>query len=107
MKTMMMPTMTMVMIVMTRLPVLLIRIPSTPTATELLTVSITNRGILKFHPTLPLMGTTLHLLLTITVRAITVCMGFIFFKAMPVARNEIFVSLSRFSVPSTKFIKVI
>ena len=74
MMTMMMPTMTMVMMVMTRLPVLLIRTPSTPTATALLTISIINRDILKFHPTLPLMGTTYHLLLTIAVGAITVYM---------------------------------
>ena len=70
--TVMMPTMTiamMMMMMMTQLPVLLIkRVPATlrtPPAAAILTISITDRDSLALYPTLPLMGTTLHLLLTI------------------------------------------
>ena len=64
--TVMMPTMTIVMMMMmTQLPVLLIkRVPATlrtPPAAALLTISITDRDSLMLYPTLPLMGTTLHL----------------------------------------------
>ena len=79
--TVMMPTMTivmMMMMMMTQLPVLLIkRVPATlrtPPAAAILTISITDRDSLALYPTLPLMGTTLHLLLTMAVGAITVCM---------------------------------
>ena len=88
--TVMMPTMTivMMMMMMTQLSGLLIkRVPATlrtPPAAALLTISITDRDSLTFNPTLPLMGTTLHLLLTMAVGAITVCMWFIFFKAIQV-----------------------
>ena len=75
--TVMMPTMTIVMM-MTQLPVLRIkRVPvtlRTPPAAALLTASITDRDSLTLYPTLSLMGTTLHLLLTMAVGDITVCM---------------------------------